>query len=263
MKYWITGPRGFVGAKLMAGIPGAAASPSLRGIAEKELRTLLEAEQPDVIVHTAAISDIPTCAAHPEESYWANVQLPVLLARCNPGAKLVMFSSDQVYTGLQSEGPYTEAAVAPGNLYASEKIEMEQRVLEIDPNAVMLRAEWMYDWVAPKGNYIRNVLSGTGPLQFSSREFRGVTYVREVVENIPIAAKLPGGAYNFGSKTDLDLFTLTRQFLDWMGKDTPILDAEPKHNLWMDCSKAAAFGVQFSRVEDGLRRCAADYGLKL
>lgn len=262
MKYWITGPRGFVGKKLMDRIPGAVAAPSLRTITEKELRALLEKEQPDVILHTAAVSDIPTCAAHPEESYWANVQMPVLLARCNPGAKMVMFSSDQVYTGLSFEGPYTEENVAPGNLYASEKIEMEQRVLDLDPGAVMLRAEWMYDWIAPKGNYIRNVLNPAGALTFSSREFRGVTYVREVAENMAAVAQLPGGAYNFGSETDKDMFTLTREFLNWMGRTDAIFDREPGHNLWMDCSKAAALGVTFSRVEDGLRRCVEDYGLK-
>lgn len=262
MKYWITGPRGFVGKKLMDTIPGAAAAPSLRGIAEKELRAILDEEQPDVIIHTAAISDIPTCAAHPEESYWANVQLPVLLARCNPGAKMVMFSSDQVYTGLKFAGPYTEEEAAPGNLYASEKIEMEQRVLDIDPGAVMLRAEWMYDWIAPKGNYIRNVLNPTEPLCFSSQQFRGVTYVREVAENMEAVAQMPGGAYNFGSETDQDMFTLTRKFLDWMGRRDEIFDRAPGHNLWMDCSKAAALGVKFSKVEDGLKRCVEDYGLR-
>lgn len=262
MKILVTGPRGFVGEKLMQFFPDAIGAPSLRDADEAAVRKMLEEAQPDVIIHTAAISDIPTCAAYPEESYRANVVLPELLAKCNESAKLVVFSSDQVYTGLPNGGPYTEENVAPDNLYAQEKIEMEQRVLAVDPNAVLLRAEWMYDWVAPKGNYIRNVLMADGPLHFSSGEFRGVTYVREVAENMMAVAKMPGGAYNFGSETDQDMFAMTREFLTWMGRDTQLLDCQAGHNLWMDCSKARRYGVDFSKALAGVKRCAEDYKLR-
>ena len=40
--------------------------------------------------------------------------------------------------------------VKPGNIYAAHKLEMEKRVLDILPSAVMLRAEWMYDYYAKK-----------------------------------------------------------------------------------------------------------------
>ena len=64
-------------------------------------------------------------------------------------AKLICFSSDQVYSAAKEPGPYTEDMVAPGNLYARHKLEMEQRVLDMDPDAVMLRSEWMY------GHYLK------------------------------------------------------------------------------------------------------------
>lgn len=262
MKILVTGPRGFVGKKIMDCCANTVGAPSLRDADEATVKALLEQVQPDVIIHTAAISDIPTCAAYPEESYRANVVLPELLAKCNSSAKLVVFSSDQVYTGLPNGGPYTEDAVAPANLYAQEKIEMEQRVLAVDPNAVMLRAEWMYDWVAPKGNYIRNVLMTDGPLTFSSGEYRGVTYVKEVADNMEAVAKLPGGAYNFGSETTMDMLTMTREFLTWMGRSNELHDCPPHHNLWMDCSKARKYGVIFSDALEGVKKCALDYELK-
>ena len=36
---------------------------------------------------------------------------------------------------------------------------MEQRVLDRQPDSVMLRAEWMYDYISPRGNYLLNVLN--------------------------------------------------------------------------------------------------------
>ena len=55
--------------------------------------------------------------------------------------KLICFSSDQVYSACEDDGPYTEENVKPGNIYAAHKLEMENRVLDILPSAVMLRAE--------------------------------------------------------------------------------------------------------------------------
>ena len=48
-----------------------------------------------------------------------------------------------MYSACEDGGPYTEENVKPGNIYAAHKLEMEKRVLDILPSAVMLRAEWM------------------------------------------------------------------------------------------------------------------------
>lgn len=106
------------------------------------------AAAPDGILHTAAISDTGYCADHPEQAYRANVELPVWLARAAAeiGAKLVAFSSDQVYAGVEQSGPLPETIpLKPANVYGQGKLEMEQRVQALCPGAVLLRATWMYD----------------------------------------------------------------------------------------------------------------------
>ena len=105
---------------------------------------------------------------------------------------------------------------------------------------------------------IRNAAEG---VSFSSRQYRGLTYVKEVAENMEKVIQLPGGSYNFGSETDMSMYDITKQFLASLKKDIPLCDVQPRHNLWMDCSKAKKFGIQFSRVEDGLLRCVKDAGL--
>ena len=100
MKILVTGPRGFVGARIMQALE-AVPAPSLREVTEDDLRRLVDDVEPDVIIHTAAISDIGACAANPEASYRANVELPVMLART--GVRPVLFSTDQVYSGCTGE----------------------------------------------------------------------------------------------------------------------------------------------------------------
>lgn len=109
--------------------------------------------------------------------------------------------------------------VATGNVYASHKLKMEQRVLDVLPDAVMLRAEWMYDVRSPKPNYILNILRATDSVAFSSGQYRGVTYLREVAENMEKVISLPGGAYNFGSETTQSMYEITKQLAKLLGKN--------------------------------------------
>ena len=105
-----------------------------------------------------------------------------------------------------------------------------------------------------------NIINAEGSVCFSSRQFRGITYVKEVAENMPNVIRLPGGSYNFGSETAKSMYEITEGFLSAIGKSLTVEDQPPRHNLWMNCDKARKGGVIFSSVEDGLKRCAADYG---
>lgn len=266
----VTGASGFVGHKIMEMCSNTISSPSLRDKTEDEIKQIVasavEENNVDTIIHTAAISDIGVCQNNLEASYIANVQIPVYLARAAKEAniKLVCFSSDQVYTGLDCDGPYTEEMTdgsKPANIYAVHKLEMEQRVLDIIPDAVLLRAEWMYDYYLKKSNYFMNMINAKETVRLSSRQYRGLTYVKEVAENMANVIKLPGGVYNFGSETTKSMYEIGKEFVSLIGKNITIEDCEPRHNLWMNCEKARKHCVVFRIVEDGLKACAKDYGL--
>lgn len=257
----VTGSTGFVGQKLMQFLKDAVPCPSLRNTTEDDVRRIIDESDGDTIIHTAAISDIGMCEKDPDASYIANVAIPVHLAKAAKNKKLILFSSDQVYSAAASDGPYTEEMTAPGNTYAKHKLEMENRVLYIAPDAVMLRAEWMYDYYLKKPNYFMNILNAKNTFSFSSMQYRGLTYVKEVAQNIEKVISLPGGSYNFGSETTKSMYEITKEFLALLQKDIPLIDAPPRHNLWMNTEKAKSFGITFSSTEDGLLKCAKDYGL--
>ena len=128
MKILVPGPRAFVGARIMAALGDAVGAPSLRNAGEEDIRRLVDGVRPDLVIHTAAISDIRTCENNAGASWHANVLIPVWLART--GVKTVAFSTDQVYGGCAGDGPFAEDDAAPVNLYARHKLEMERRTLE-------------------------------------------------------------------------------------------------------------------------------------
>ncbi|MBR5314355.1 MAG: sugar nucleotide-binding protein [Clostridia bacterium] len=256
----VTGASGFVGNKIMQTCKDVIACPSLRGASEDDVRRIVGENNVDAIIHTAAIANMNVCEENPDESYYANVLLPVYLAKASKNIKLVCFSSDQVYNGTVHDGPYVEGMENPINVYGKHKLEMEKRVLDINPDAVMLRAEWMYDNNSSKLNFFSIITSASGTVSHSSKYYRGLTYVKEVAENMENVIRLPGGSYNFGSETTKPMYDISKEFLEFLGRDVEVIDKPPIHNLWMNCEKARKGGVDFSETLCGLKKCAIDYG---
>lgn len=269
MNILLTGANGFVGQRIRAKMPVIAA-PSLRSATEDDIRAMIDAAKPDVVIHAAAISDIGACERDPEASWHANVLVPQWIAKAAGNARQIYFSSDQVYSGAAHRGPYGEDDVAAANTYARHKLAMENAVLAAAPQAIALRATWMYDMpiycAANRGNFLMNLLQAAAAgkeLAFSTQQVRGITYVRDVADQVQeiLAHDVPGGVYNFGSENSLDMLQTARCCADMLGLRLQIADAPARHDLNMDCAKLRRFGVSFPDTIEGMRRCKADYGL--
>ena len=277
-RIFVTGAGGFVGARIMAQLSDrfeltACSSAALRAADGPALLREVERCAPDYIIHTAAISDTGYSQAHPDESRLANVELPLRVAEAARAvnAKLLCFSSDQVYTGCTGRGPFDERLeLQPANVYGCHKLEAEKRVLDMLPGAVMLRATWMYDLpgyrLPIRGNMLLNLLHSAlqGESQaYATNDYCGITYVRHVIEQLAQALDVPGGVYNFGSENALSMYDTARDFCAALGLKLDIAadSSRPERSLSMDCAKLRSAGVAFDDTQQGLRRCLADYGL--
>lgn len=278
-KILVTGAKGFVGARVMAHFKDAIAFPSeiLRaGQPEKGVTEYVKRVQPSAIIHTAAISDIGECEKDPDASYLANVILPDALnkAAMEEKIKILMFSSDQVYTGQKSEGPYSDEAELsdPTNTYARHKLLSEKRTLDKNPDCVHLRATWMYDMPLynhkNRPNFLTLALKAaeTGrPMSASVNQHRAVTYVRQVAENLEKMLLVPGGAYNYGSANDLNMYETTLCFFKALGLEERCelltQKTQTPGSLWMTFDKLNRAGVFFDTTAEGFERVIRDYAL--
>ena len=270
----LTGAGGFVGARIAQHLKDRYQLITFpRGMlakaAPEEVYAFAMEQQPDAIIHTAAIAYIGDCEKDPEASYRANVLLTVALCRAahDLGIKAVCYSSDQVYTGCDpKDGPYREdIPLFPTNVYARHKLEAEQRGLAACPDAVMLRATWMYDLPGDslpiRGNMLCNLLAQAQENRterFSTTDLRGITYVRQVAELTEQALLLPGGAYNFGSPNDRNMFETAQAALRALGLPQDLAaadDSRPARCLAMDPAKLRSFGLGFDDTLDGFERC--------
>ena len=140
-------------------------------------------------------------------------------------------------------------------------------MLAITPGAILLRAAWMYDFpgyrLPIRGNLPLNLLSAakTGTaLHFSEQDFRGVSYVREVIDKLIPAMELPGGIYNFGSGNDCDMFETVSRFARLLGVEVLLEKDHWERNLAMSGEKLKDFGIRFDSTIQAFQQCLDDYG---
>lgn len=277
-KLLITGASGFVGSRIKEALQGQynLITPShseLDITSEKDVEEFIGLTKPDIILHLAAISNTGYCEEYPDESYLVNVVSVENIARSagKHHAKLVFFSSDQIYNGNHELGLLSEdVSVSPENHYGRHKLLAEERGMALCKDFVALRATWMYDIDRPgmktHNNFILNIRNakekGT-PLRFATREFRGITWIDEVVKNIPYTFDLPAGVYNFGAENNLNTYETVVEYakiLQCDPEEIAIADTErfPDHirniSISMEKARIASNGkIQFKNTLDSLK----------
>ena len=115
--------------------------------------------QPDVVINSAAYTDVDRAESEAEMCMKVNVNGPLHLARAcqNNGALLVHYSTDYVFSGI-SERPYIEEdPTNPVNTYGESKLQGEKAIQETFDRFVILRTAWMYSMRSP--SFLTKVLS--------------------------------------------------------------------------------------------------------
>lgn len=221
---------------------------------------------PDIVINCAAISSTSYAKEHPDESMLINVTGPCNIARaCFANeSRYYTMSSDQVYGGCTLPGPLSENLnLSPNTVYGLHKFLMEKEVLKILPSAVILRLSWMfeeYNEQQPHIDMVSRIVKAAREnetIKASSKEYRGITNVDNVCDNIIKSfGVLPGGVYNFGSGNRLDSYHTLLNVTSSTGYPATMIVSDDSwgRNLSMDCSKIEALGLSFPDTEESLIR---------
>ena len=103
--------------------------------------------QPDVIVNTAAYTNVDKAEEESGLAMAVNADGVENVARAadRTGARLVHLSTDFIFGGSDNTPYYIDSAPAPNNMYASSKLEGEQRLKSIPGlHYLVIRTAWLY-----------------------------------------------------------------------------------------------------------------------
>lgn len=244
---------------------------------EEQTVSIISKYKPDYLVHAAAISDTGTCERNPEKSFEVNVKGSINVAKAclNAKTKLIYLSSDQIYNGNDEAGPYNEKSFKPNNVYGKHKIEAEKEILEIMDDVIILRLTWLFDLPArhkkTNSNIVWNIakaLMENKAIRFPANEYRGITYVYDLVKNFDKIIDLPVGVYNAGSENNLSTYEVAEKIVAAMGlsyrvREILIKDIErykeKNRDLRISNDKLKNCGVFFTNTEEAVRNCIKDF----
>ena len=126
---------------------------------EKEVNKLVSSINPDVIVHTAALTGVDYCETHKKEAWRINVNGTRNVAEIAEeiNAKLICISTDYVFDG--EKGMYKENdQTHPVDYYGETKLEGEKVVKEICDDYLIVRPSVLYGRNPIKLNFVTWVI---------------------------------------------------------------------------------------------------------
>jgi dTDP-4-dehydrorhamnose reductase len=183
----ITGADGQLGAALREIFPHADA----RGRDRFDITRPALEYQPELVLHTAAWTDVDGAEEQPVQAELVNVEGTRNVAAL--GAPVVHFSSDYVFDGSKRE-PYGESDEPnPQSVYGRTKLAAEREVKD----GWIVRSSWLFGWRSR--NFVRTMLE-LGQHRDEVRvvdDQRGCpTYVRHLAAAVPPLLRLPGGIWH-------------------------------------------------------------------
>ncbi len=121
----------------------------------------LAAARPDVVIHTAAMTDVDRCEREPEWAWHENVEVTRNVARAAAalGARLVHLSTEYVFDG--KNGPYGEDdPPRPISVYGRSKLASEDEARTAVPSCAIARTTVLYGY-APnaRSNFVTGLVA--------------------------------------------------------------------------------------------------------
>ena len=168
MKILITGANGQLGAELqkqlaageseLGRLPDAVQNAAVTAVDVDALditdlaavRAFVRAEKPDVILNSAAFTNVDGCETNRDAAFAVNAIGPRNLAMAAEeiGAKLVHVSTDYVFSGEENGGiPLDETArTHPVSAYGATKLLGEEYVRQFCRRSFVVRTAWLYSY---------------------------------------------------------------------------------------------------------------------
>jgi dTDP-4-dehydrorhamnose reductase len=193
MKILIVGAGGRLGAALMREYHG---EHDVAGFDHAQLdlanldavREKLHATDFDVLINTAAFTNVDLCETQPEQAFRINAEAPGVLAEIcgDKNATLIHFSTDYVFDG-EKRTPYTEEDEPnPISVYGQSKLAGEKEVLATENRHLVVRVSWVFGPDRP--SFIDGMIKRAQEnekVDAIADKFSTPTYTRDIARMLP------------------------------------------------------------------------------
>lgn len=237
-----------------------------------DMGNVIDDIEPDVVIHTAALTDANLCEANKEISYELNVEVTRNLAGicCDYQVPFVFTSTDLVFDG--TKGNYTEDdQPKPLMVYGEHKLLAEQEVMRVYPSALVARCPLMFGALAASSknyfiNFINSMQEGKTSKLFYD-EYRSVCGAKSVAEGLLNLCEEATGIVHVAGAERVSRYDFGMAIVNAFGfgstliqgcsqKDVPMAAPRPA-DVSLNISKAQSLGYAPLGYEEELKLIAA------
>ena len=228
MRVLVTGATGQLGSEVANGFRHsgyevvAPARQELDFSYPEQLAATARTLQADWVINCAAYTQVDKAESDVQQAFIVNRDSPEQLARAvaDYGGRMLQVSTDFIFDGAQRR-PYLETDPPnPLGVYGRSKLEGEQAVQRVLPDAVVLRTAWVYG--VHGHNFVKTMLriaTAGKPLRVVSDQVGTPTWTTDIAATIAaLVAREASGTFNFTSAGETS----------WHGFASAILDEGAK-----------------------------------
>ncbi len=159
-------------------------------LSEVQVADYIAEHKPDFIINCSGYNLVDQCEIDSQQQEMAqnlNVKAPEMLAKLalKHNARFITFSTDYVFDGSKDSAYVETDETNPINYYGKTKLMAEQAVLAANPNAIVIRTQWLFgpgrrdfvDAILPK-------LEGAEPLPVVNDQIGCPTYTVDLASRV-------------------------------------------------------------------------------
>ena len=197
---------------------------------KEEVETVFDAEKPDVVIHTAAMTNVDQCETEKDSCWDLNVKAVEYLLEASKkhNSFFVHLSTDFIFDG--KEGPYDEKAEAnPLSFYGWSKYAAEKLVINSDVKWAIARTVLVYGIAHDMSRtniilWVKNSLEQGKSINVVNDQWRTPTLAEDLADGcILIAQKEAEGIFNISGKDLLNPFQMAIMTADYFNLDKSLV----------------------------------------
>lgn len=196
----------------------------------EQVKAVFDQTKPDVLIHTAAMTNVDECELNREACKLQNVDaVKNLIVGCERhDTHFIHLSTDFIFSG--DDGPYSEAdSPSPVNFYGETKLESEKLLEASTINWAIARTVLVYGIAADMSRsniilWVKKSLEDGKNIQVVNDQLRTPTLAEDLADGcILLMEKEATGIFNISGKDMLTPFDMAMLTADYFGLDKTLI----------------------------------------
>jgi dTDP-4-dehydrorhamnose reductase len=230
-------------------------------ITEKTDCGWIRRQEPDVVLHLAAATDVDECERKPDWAFRTNAVGTLNVAQASRDTRFVYVSTAGVFRG-DKPTPYTEYDNAvPANTYGVAKLVGEEFTLRWHPRPLIVRSGWMFGGKARDGKFVGKIqnqlAAGHKDVLAVDDKIGSPTYARDLLGTISrLLDADEEGIFHGANQGVCSRYDVARAIVEIQGADVDVkacssdafkLDAPRARSEALEMLRLREQGVEVSR----------------